>query len=229
MKAYGYCRVSTMGQRDEGVSLAHQQERITAWCKGNGHELQAMFVETGSGGRADNRPELQKAMAQVCKKGGILVVYSLSRFSRSVKDTLALTEQLDRSNAHLASLSESLDTSSAVGRMIFKLLSTLSEFERDVLSERTRNALGHMRRLNRRISSTVPFGYELASDGGTLVPVASEQAAIARIVERRANGMTLAAIAQSLEAEGVKTKSQGKWYSATISVILARHHKLIAA
>lgn len=205
-----------------------QQERVATWCIGNGHELDAVFVETMSGGRADNRPELQKAMALVCKRRGILVVYSLSRFSRSVRDTLELTEQLDRSGAHLASLSESLDTSSAVGRMVFKMLSTLAEFERDVNSERTRNALGHMRRTNRRISAKIPFGYTLAADNSTLLPDADEQAAIARIIERRTGGMTLAAIAQSMETEGVKTREGGRWYPATVASILERQQKLAA-
>ena len=228
MKAYGYCRVSTTGQQEEGVSLAHQQARITAWVTANGHELAGMHVETGSGSSADNRPELQKVMGAVCKAKGVLVVYSLSRFSRSVKDTLNLTEQLDKADAHLASLSESIDTSSAVGRMVFKMLSTLNEFERDVLAERTRNALGHMRRQNRRISSTVPFGYTLASDGATLLPVASEQAAIQRMVARREQGMTLAAIAASMEAEGITTKTHGKWYPASVANILKRQQLLAA-
>ena len=228
MKAYGYARVSTQNQKDEGVSLPHQQERIAAWCKANGHDLEKVYVETGSGGRADNRPELQKAMSSVCKSRGILVVYSLSRFSRSVKDTLQLTEQLDRSNAHLSSLSESLDTSSAMGRMLYVLMNAMNAFEREVIAERTRNALGHMRRSNRRISAKIPFGYTLAADGNTLLPNAHEQAAISRIVARRSQGMTLAAIAASMEAEGVKTREGGRWFPATIAAILDRQHKLAA-
>jgi DNA invertase Pin-like site-specific DNA recombinase len=228
MKATGYARVSTFGQSQDGVSLEMQKERISAWCKANGHELEAVFVEAMSGGRADNRPELQKAMSLVCKRRGILVVYSLSRFSRSVRDTLELTEQLDRSHAHLASLSESLDTSSAVGRMVFKMLSTLAEFERDVNSERTRNALGHMRRTNRRISAKIPFGYTLSTDGTTLLPNPVEQSAIVRIIKRRSQGMTLAAIAKSMETEGVKTREGGRWYPATIAAIIQRQQKLAA-
>ena len=227
MKAFGYCRISCVLQ-SEGVSLAHQKDRIIAWCKANGHELETVFVETMSGGRADNRPELQKAMNAVCKRRGILVVYSLSRFSRSVKDTLQLTEQLDRSNAHLSSLSESLDTSTAVGRMVFKMLSTLAEFERDVLSERTRNALGHMRRTNRRISAKIPFGYTLSTDGNTLLPDADEQSAISRILDRRKAGMTLSAIAVSMKKDGVKTREGGQWYPATIAAIIHRQQKLAA-
>ena len=226
MTAHGYCRISV--QNDDGVSLAHQQERIEAWAKASGHELAGMFVEVRSAGRADNRPQLKKAMAAACRDGGILVVYSLSRFSRSVRDTLALAEQLERSGANLASLSESLDTSNAMGRMFFKLMSVLAEFERDQLRERTTNAMSHLRQHNKRISYKIPMGYNLAKDGITLLPNQQEQATIARIVERRASGMTLGAIARSMDAEGVATKLGGKWTPKTVLAIVRRQEKLAA-
>lgn len=228
MKAFAYCRVSTTDQQDEGVSLANQRERIEAWAKANGHDLAGVFIEVRSAGRADNRPELMKAMAAACREGGILVVYSLSRFSRSVRDTLALAEELERCSANLASLSENLDTSSAMGRMFFKLMSVLAEFERDQLSERTTNAMTHLRKHNRRISSRIPFGYTLAADGDTLLPVATEQAAIQTMTERRNGGMTLWSIARSMEADGVATKQGGKWTPKTVLAILRRQEKLAA-
>lgn len=227
MKVFAYARVSTTGQMQDGVSQKMQVDRIAAWCVANAHELRATYVETGSGGRADNRPELQKCMAAVCKEGGIICCYSLSRLSRSVRDTLALTEKLDKAGAHLASLSESLDTSTATGRLIFRLLSSLSEFERDALAEKTRDALGHMRRNNRRISAKIPFGYTLADDGTTLLPNAGEQEAIARMMKRRASGMTLAAIAKTLETE-IATREGGRWLPKTVSNIINRQQKLAA-
>jgi site-specific DNA recombinase len=228
MKAIAYCRVSTLGQEMDGVSLAMQKDRITAWCHGNGYELEAVFVETMSGGRMDNRPELNKAVGLACKCRGILVVYSLSRFSRSVRDTLAMSERLDRSGANLASLSERLDTSSAVGRMVFKMLSTLAEYEKDCISERTFAALSHMRRCNRRISGKIPFGYYLADDGTTLVHDNKEQKAIAGILTERATGKSLAAIASRLNSEGVKTREGKTWFPATVKCVLDRQQKLAA-
>lgn len=228
MKAFGYCRVSTTEQQDEGVSLLHQQDRIGAWAKANGHELAGMFVEARSGGRADNRPELKKAVAAAGREGGILVVYSLSRFSRSVRDTLALADQLEKSGANLASLSESLDTSNAVGKMFFRLMSVLAEFERDQLRERTTHAMSHLRRQNKRISSKIPMGYDLAADGTTLLPNQREQAVIQTIVSRRGGGMTLWAVARSMEADGVPTKMGGKWSPKTVLAILRRHERMAA-
>jgi site-specific DNA recombinase len=228
MKAIAYCRVSTLGQSQDGVSLEMQKERIAAWCLSNGYELSAVFVETMSGGRADNRPELAKALSLTCKSRGILVVYSLSRFSRSVRDTLAMSEQLDRSGANLASLSERLDTSTAVGRMVFKMLSTLAEFERDQISERTSAALAHLRRSNRRISGKIPFGYTLAADGKTLTHDENEQATVQRILSERVAGKTLAAIACGLNSEGVQTRENKQWFPATVKCVLDRQQKLAA-
>ena len=228
MKAIAYCRVSTAGQESDGVSLEMQRERIAAWCSGNGYDLAAVFVETQSGGRADNRPQLAQAVATACKSKGILVVFSLSRFSRSVRDTLEMSERLDRAGANLASLSERLDTSSAVGRMVFKMLSTLAEYEKDCLAERTRAAMSYMRRENRRISGKLPFGYCLSADGANLVPVEFEQRPIERIEAKRSGGATLAAIALCLNADGIPTREGKTWFPATVKAVLDRQQKLAA-
>jgi len=71
------------------------------------------------------------------------VVYSLSRLSRSTKDTLQIAEKLDKAGADLVSLSEQIDTTSASGKMVFRLMAVLNEFERDQISERTSAALQH--------------------------------------------------------------------------------------
>ena len=187
-----------------------------------------MYVEARSGGRADNRPELKRAMAAACREGGILVVYSLSRFSRSVRDTLALADQLERAGANLASLSESLDTSTPVGRMFFQLMSVLSEFERNQLRQRTTSAMSHLRQHNKRISYKIPMGYDLAKDGSTLQPNQREQSVISRIVEQRQTGMTLSAIAHGLADDKVATKQGGQWKPNTVLAILRRHEKMAA-
>ena len=112
--AIGYIRVSTEGQVTEGVSLDAQRAKIEAWCLANDVQLGGVFVDAGiSGKRADNRPELQAALNAVCKCGGVLVVYSLSRLARSTKDTISIAERLSKSNADLVSLSEKIDSTSA--------------------------------------------------------------------------------------------------------------------
>lgn len=205
-----------------------QKSRIAAWCLANGYDQEAVFIEALSGGKASNRPELQKALALTCRVKGVLIVYSLSRLARSVKDTLVIAERLEKAGANLASITERIDTNSALGKMVFRLLSTLNEFEKDQLSERTSGAMHHLRKCNRRISARIPFGYDLADDGQTLVPNASEQATLAQIKAWRNAGKTLVAIAAELDASGVSTKLGGRWGASSVRSILARQERLAA-
>lgn len=226
MKAIAYCRVSTVGQGEDGISLDLQQTRIAAWCVANDYEQEGVFVETMSGGKASNRPELQKAIALACKSKGVLVVYSLSRLARSVKDTLAIAEQLERASCNLASITERIDTVSALGKMVFRLLSTLNEFEKDQLSERTFTAMAHLRSSGKRISSRLPLGWDLSPDGETLVPNPAEQQTVATICALRQQGKSMAAIALELDAARIPTKmGRAKWNGASIRSILQRQQR----
>ena len=166
--AFGYLRVSTSGQAEEGISLEAQRSKISAWCEVNDVELVQIYEDAGiSGKRADNRPALQEALKAVVAENGVLIVYSLSRLARSTKDTLHIAEQLDKAGADLVSLSEKIDTTSASGKMVFRLLAVLNEFERDLISERTTAAMAHLREQNRFLGQ-VPYGYRLSADGESI-------------------------------------------------------------
>lgn len=220
--AVGYVRVSTERQASEGVSLEAQEARIRAWAAAQGLELVAVHVDAGlSGGRADNRPGLQAALADVTRRRGVLVVYSLSRMARSTKDTLAISERLERAGADLVSLSESIDTTSAAGKMVFRMLAVLAEFERDLVSERTTTAMAHLRHEGRRISGAIPFGFDL--EGDRLVPNAAEQTTLSLIRQLRGEGRSLRAIAAELEARGIATKTGGTtWAPKVLAGLLER-------
>lgn len=224
--AYGYIRVSTAGQADDGVSLDAQHSRIEAWCNANSYRLADVFSDAGiSGKRADNRPGLQKALEAVCQTrgGGALVVYSLSRLARSTKDAIAIAERLDKAGADLVSLSEKIDTTSAAGRMVFRMLAVLAEFERDLVSERTKTALAHKRSNGERIGS-VPYGYHLADDGRTLLLNEAEQAVITDIRTMRQQGKKLREIATTLSERKTATKTgkSSRWSHQAVARILVR-------
>lgn len=229
MKAIGYIRVSTSQQADNGVSLDAQRERIAGWCQANGYRLVEVYSDAGlSGGRADNRPALQNALQAVCEaRGAALVVYSLSRLARSTKDAIAIAERLDKSGADLVSLSERIDTTSAAGKMIFRMLAVLAEFERDLTSERTTAAMALKRSHGQRIG-TVPYGFDLADDGRTLVPNEAEQSVIAEIRELRARGATMPKIAAALSERGVPTKTgrSTRWTHQAVGRILTRRTRI---
>ena len=221
--AVAYVRVSTEDQATEGVSIEAQQAKLAAWCLVNDCELLATHIDAGlSGGRADNRPGLQAAIDQACKSGSVLVVYSLSRLARSTKDTIAIGEQLDKAGADLVSLSEKIDTTSAAGKMVFRMLAVMAEFERDQVSERTSMAMAHKKAKGERVG-TIPYGYNLAADGVNLERNEAEQAVIAMIGELRGRGLSYRAIAAELTAAKILTKAgEAKWSHTTVKSICDR-------
>lgn len=215
-----YCRVSTSKQADEGVSLAAQEGRIRAWCLANGHELAQVHVDAGlSGGRADNRPALQDALSAACRQKAVLCVYSLSRLARSTKDTILMAERLDKAGADLVSLTDQIDTTSAAGKMMFRMMAVLAEFERDLVGERTAAALDHMKRTG-KVYNHAPYGFRV--EGDSLVPVPAEQDAIRLMRELREDRQSFAAIAAALVGRSVPAKQGGRWDAKTVARILGR-------
>ena len=124
----GYARVSTQDQ-----NLDRQLDNLrSAGCE-------RIFNEKMTGTKSD-RPEL-KTMLLTLRAGDILVIDSFSRLSRSTKDLLELVEKLTAMDVHLVSLKENLDTTTATGKLMLTMLSALSQFERDLIAERTIDGL----------------------------------------------------------------------------------------
>jgi site-specific DNA recombinase len=161
---------------------------------------------------------LQSAL-NVIKTGMAIVCYSLSRLSRSTKDMLSIAEELEKKGADLVSLTEKIDTTTAAGKMVFRMLAVLNEFERDLVSERTRTALAH-KKANGETYSPIPFGYKAVE--GKLVKVEREAKLVAEILRKRGEGMTLREIASDLNDRGIKGKRGGKWYASTVRYLVAR-------
>jgi site-specific DNA recombinase len=216
MKAIAYCRVSSEGQAKEGVSLDAQEARIKAWANEKGHELVQTYVDAGiSGKRMTNRPALLKALNHACQINAVLVVYSLSRASRSIKDSILIVETLHKAKADLVSLTENIDTTTASGKLVFSLFISLAEHERNLISERTRAALSYLKKQGKRVG-TVGYGFTLQKDGKTLKENAKEQGIIKSIYNARKGGQSYWAIAKALNGGGIPTKKHGSWSAGTV-------------
>jgi site-specific DNA recombinase len=206
-----YVRVSTSGQAVDGVSLEAQEAKARVWAEANDYAVAGVHVDAGiSGKRTVNRPGLQAALAEVTRTRGALVVYSLSRLARSTKDAIGLSERLEKAGADLVSLSERIDTTSAAGKMVFRMLAVLAEFERDLVSERTRGALAHLASIGRRVGE-IPYGFQLADDGQHLEADDAEATMLEDLRRLRTEGATWQAIADALNARGLTTKKGKAW------------------
>lgn len=133
----GYARVSTQEQ-----NLDRQIDNLKA-CG-----CERIYTEKMTGTKAD-RPEFNR-MLETLRPGDILVTDSFSRLSRSTKDLLTLIENLDNTGVYLVSLKENLDTTTATGKLMFSMIAALSQFERDLLAERTVEGLKAARARGRK-------------------------------------------------------------------------------
>lgn len=125
---YGYARVSTADQ-----NLDRQKDALQKYG------IDCLFCEKMSGTKK-SRPELDRMLSEI-GDGDTIVVESLSRLGRSVKNLAELMEVFNNRNIRLISLKETIDTTSSTGRLLFTILSSLAQFERDVLVERTKEGL----------------------------------------------------------------------------------------
>lgn len=199
MKTIAYLRVSTTAQVTDGVSLDLQIEKIRQWAALHNSELVGVYSDNGLSGKNTARPGLQQALTAAKAHKAALVVYSLSRLSRNTLDTLRLVQELEQAGSDLVSIQEMIDTTSPAGRVVFRVLAALAEFEREQLAERTRQAMQHIKAQGKRVGS-IPHGYQL--NGDKLIPNAGEQKTITLAKKYKGKGLSLRAISAALQKHG---------------------------
>ena len=139
-----------------------------------------------------------------------VIVAKLDRLTRSVKDLAELLERFTRRGVSLVSVAESLDTGTAAGRLVLNIMTAVSQWEREAIGERTRDAMHH-KRVNGERVGTVPFGYRAAADGLHLEADSVEQAVLSRMREFKAAGRTTWQIAEELNRQGFTTRRGTAW------------------
>src|SRR5579863_5363705 len=175
MKTLGYVRVSTDKQAEQGVSLNAQAEKIRAMAVVHSTELAEIIVDGGESAKSLNRPGMARLLAMIdAGEVKTVIIAKLDRLTRSVADLAELLERFERRGVALVSVADSLDTRSAAGRLVLNIMVSVSQWEREAIGERTRDAMSHKRANGERVG-TVPFGYRLAAGGLHLESDPAEQ------------------------------------------------------
>src|SRR5437879_2141274 len=143
-KTIGYCRVSTDEQARDGVSLDAQEARLRSYALATARELSDVIVDSGESAKSLQRPGMQQILAGI-RSGeiGAVVSLKLDRLTRSVRDLADLLDLVAKKDVALVLVAESIDTSTAIGRMVANLMATVSQWEREAIGERTAFALEH--------------------------------------------------------------------------------------
>lgn len=228
MRAIGYARVSTEKQADGGVSLEAQQEKVRAMAVVQGAMLLDVIVDAGESAKTLDRPGMERLLALVeARKVDVIIIAKLDRLTRSVKDLALLLERFTRRGVALVSVAESLDTNTAAGRLVLNIMVSVSQWEREAIGERTRDAMAHMKS-TLQVYSPTPYGFE--RDGDTLAAAGNELGTVQQIRAWHSAGWTLRRIAGELNRLGVATKNGGAaWYASTVWRIVTNKLYMVAA
>lgn len=169
-RAVAYVRVSTDQQVDSGLSIASQRERLQAWATMQGDvDLVDIVVDAGESARDLNRPGAERVLSMIEERTvDVVVIAKLDRLTRSMRDLDNLLDLVERQGVALVSLGEHLDTATAAGRMLVRILGVVAQWERETIGERTRDALRVKRARGERFTNVAPTGFRFV-DGRRVV------------------------------------------------------------
>lgn len=203
-RVFGYVRVSTTMQSEEGESLAVQQRQIEGYAQMKGMTIETVYVERGVSGSKplDERPE-GGALIRELRTGDTVITPKLDRMFRSAQNALDILSDLKAHGVSLHMLDLGGDvTGNGVSKLVFTILSAVAENERERTRERIAEVKADQKKRGRFLGGIVPFGYRKGDDGA-LVERPEQQKAIRKMRAMQAKGASLRAISEALKADGV--------------------------
>jgi putative DNA-invertase from lambdoid prophage Rac len=203
MGVYGYTRVSTDRQANEGESLGAQKRTIEGYAMMLGLQVAEVFVERGVSGSTPfaERSQGTKLLAAL-KPGDVVITPKLDRMFRSARDALDVLDKLKGRGISLHMIDLGGDvTGNGVSKLVFTILSAVAEAERDRTRERIQEVKKDQRDRGRYLGGTTPFGYRLG-EAGELIEDPDQQKAIKRMRRLRSSGKSLRTIAADMKERG---------------------------
>ena len=212
-----YMRVSTEDQAREGFSLPEQKERLESFCKFKGYEIIDYYQDAGISAKTGNhRPEFERLKDDIkSKRINTIVALKLDRITRSIYDWENLMTFLDENDAYLDCVNDEINTTSANGKIISKLLMSVSQNEIERTSERTKVGLAGAIKCG-HIPHIAPLGYK--HEDKKLVIYYATKDVIVRIFDLYYNGYSYQKISNLFNEEKVLGKDN--WRDSTIQTIL---------
>ena len=213
-----YIRVSTEDQAREGFSLPEQEKRLRAMCEYKGYEIYKVYKDAGISAKTGNkRPAFEELLQDIKdKKCNTIVVLKLDRLTRSVYDWENIIKFLEENNAYLDCANDDINTTNANGKMISRILMSVSQQEIERTSERTKVGLSGAIKAG-HIPARAPLGYKHVDR--LLVPDPLTKDIIIRIFNLYSEGCTYVKIAKIYNEEKVLGKTN--WRDTTILKIIS--------
>jgi DNA invertase Pin-like site-specific DNA recombinase len=210
-RAVAYIRVSSDQQAESGLSLEHQRDKVRAAATLHDLELHAVIVDAAESAATLERPGMRRVLELVkAKKVDTVIVLKLDRLTRNIRDLADLLDLFRSRKVALMSVSESLNTETAAGRMVTNMLAVIAQWEREAIGERTSAALS-AKRIRGERAGAVPYGYRLKADKRSLMAHEAERRILRLMVECREAGYSLRDTAEELNRKGLTTRAGQPW------------------
>lgn len=217
-KAAIYTRVSTEDQAKEGFSLDAQLEKLRSYCKARDWEIAGEYIDDGYSGRNVKRPAYNKMIEEINKWDALLVI-KMDRIHRNSKNFMMMMEYLKKEGKEFVSMTESLDTSTAMGRFVMDIIQRIAQLESEQIGERVYIGMEQKAKTNGGILGfNIPYGYDYTN--GKLIINQNESENVKNIFQNYLNGISMKKIAGELNSKSVPTKLNKKWGIQTVSLIL---------
>jgi putative DNA-invertase from lambdoid prophage Rac len=210
MAVYGYCRVSTARQANEGESLDVQRRQVEGYALMHGLVLDEVVVEEGVSGSVPvaERPAAGALFAKLMR-GDVVIAPKLDRLFRSALDALQVVAELKARGVALHLLDLGGDISgNGLSKLFLTIAAAFAEAERDRIRERIGQSKADQKARGRYLGGKVPFGFR-RGETGELVPHDAEQETIREMVAMRGEGKPLRAIAAAAQAKGHRLSHEG--------------------
>ena len=210
------CAIYTRKSTDEGLdqafnSLDAQREAAEAFIASQRHQgwvaSAERFDDGGYTGANMDRPGL-KRLLEAIEHGEVdcVVVYKVDRLSRSLLDFARIMQVFEQRNASFVSITQHFNTTVSIGRLTLNILLSFAQFERELISERTRDKLAAARRKGKWVGGAPPLGYDVAAEGGRLVVNSAEAQTIQELFSTYLRCHNVAMVAAELNSRGLRTK-----------------------
>jgi site-specific DNA recombinase len=219
LKVLGYCRVSSELQKLKDNSVKNQIKFIEDYCDRLNYDLIEIFKDEGISGKIKNREGLND-LFNVIKKDNIdcLIVYSISRLSRKLKDVLEFIELLEKNNVKFISVKENINCNEVVGKLMLGLLGSVNEFEVNLLGDRIRDVKQFKKSKKEVYNGKILFGWYKRGD--KLVRNIKEIKILKLIVKlREESKLSYFKISDYLNENGFDSKEKKKWYGSSVRKI----------
>jgi len=218
IRAAIYTRVSTEDQAKEGFSLDAQLDKLRSYCKARDWDIGGEYIDDGYSGRNERRPAYQRMFEESNNWDTILVI-KMDRIHRNSKNFMLMMENLKKENKEFVSMTESLDTSTAMGRFVMDIIQRIAQLESEQIGERVYIGMEQKARINGGVLGfNIPYGYDYVD--GELVINENEAKFVKEIYSWYSRGKSLGKIVKMLNSSKIPTKKGGLWAKKTISTIL---------